>query len=175
MRLRRLAAAIVGNKERRLSLIPTAMILDKFSNAASYEGLHPSFSRAFAWLASYDPTTPDGRYEIGGPDLVAIVQRYVTAPVGEKKWETHRVHGDIQYIVSGAEEIGYALRESLVVKTPYNPEKDAEFYEDPTGSPSRIKLSEGAFAIFLPQDGHQPGVMIDQPASIHKVVIKFRL
>ena len=151
------------------------MILDQLSNAASYEGLHPSFSRSFAWLATYDRTTLDGRYEIGGQDLVAIVQRYVTAPAVEKKWETHRLHGDIQYIVSGAEEIGYAPRESLVVKTPYNPEKDAEFYEVPAGSSSRMKLTEGAFAIFLPPDGHQPGVMIDQPALIHKVVIKFRL
>jgi len=151
------------------------MILDQLSSAASYEGLHPSFSRAFSWLTTYDTTTPDGHYEIGDPGLVAIVQRYVTAPAAEKKWETHRVHGDIQYIVSGAEEIGYALRESLVVKTPYNPEKDAEFYEAPAGSSSRMKLSEGDFAIFLPRDGHQPGVMIDQPAPIHKVVIKFRL
>ena len=106
---------------------------------------------------------------------MAIVQRYVTAPAVEKKWETHRLHGDIQYIVSGAEEIGYAPRESLVVKTPYNPEKDAEFYEAPAGSTSRMNLSEGSFAIFLPHDGHQPGVIIDQPQSIHKVVIKFRL
>ena len=151
------------------------MILDQLSNVASYEGLHPSFSRAFSWLTTYDTTTPDGRYEIGGTDLLAIVQRYVTAPAAEKKWETHRVHGDIQYIVSGAEEIGYAQRESLVVKTPYNPEKDAEYYEAPAGSSSRMKLSEGDFAIFLPRDGHQPGVMIDQPAPIHKVVIKFRL
>jgi YhcH/YjgK/YiaL family protein len=151
------------------------MILDQLFNAASYEGLHYSFSRAFDWLATYDSTTPDGRYEVGGADLVAIVQRYVTAPAGEKKWETHRVHGDIQYIVSGAEEIGYALRESLVVKTSYNPEKDAEFYEAPVGSSSRMKLSEGSFAIFLSQDAHQPGVMIDQPSSIHKVVIKFKL
>jgi YhcH/YjgK/YiaL family protein len=151
------------------------MILDTLANEASYEGLHPSFARAFAWLSTFDPATPDGRYEIGGPSLVAIVQRYVTAPSDEKKWETHRLHGDIQYVVSGREWIGIAPRESLAVKTPYNPEKDAEFYEAPSGSSTKLLMEAASFAIFLPQDGHQPGVMVEGPEDLCKVVIKFRL
>ncbi len=151
------------------------MILDTLANATSYEGLHPSFSRAFAWLSTFDPATPDGRYEIGGPSLLAIVQHYVTAPAAEKKWETHLIHGDIQYVVSGKEFIGYARRESLAVKTPYNPEKDAEFYEPPAAPCSKLLLESGSFAIFLPQDSHQPGVMVEGPENLCKVVIKFRL
>jgi len=151
------------------------MVLDTLSNSPSYEGLHPSFQRAFAWLSTFDPSTPDGRYEIGGPSLVAIVQRYATAPTHEKKWETHRLHGDIQYVVTGREQIGYAARESLAVKTLYNPEKDAEFYEAPSGPHAHLLLEAGFFAIFLPQDGHQPGVMIERADTVHKVVIKFRL
>jgi YhcH/YjgK/YiaL family protein len=151
------------------------MILDTLANASLYEELHTSFNRAFAWLASYDPATPDGRYEIDGPGLVAIVQRYETAPAAEKKWETHSVHGDIQYMVKGSELIGYGKREKLAVRTPYNPEKDAEFYEPPASTPSLVILSAGSIAVFHPQDAHQPGVMIGQPAEVHKVVIKFRL
>ncbi|MCE9588651.1 MAG: YhcH/YjgK/YiaL family protein [Verrucomicrobia bacterium] len=151
------------------------MILDTLGNASTYEKLHSSFSRAFAWLASYDPATPDGRYTIGDDSLIAIVQRYDTAPAESKKWETHRVHGDIQYLVEGAERIGYAERDILAVKTPYNPEKDAEFYQAPTCSSTLLELNAGSFAIFLPRDGHQPGVMIDSPALVQKVVIKFRL
>ena len=150
------------------------MILDTLGNASTYEKLHSSFTRAFAWLASYDPTTPDGRYAISDDSLIAIVQRYDTAPAKSKKWETHRLHGDIQYMVEGSERIGYAERETLTVKTPYNPEKDAEFYEAPAGSSTLLELNAGSFAIFLPRDGHQPGVMIDSPALVQKVVIKFR-
>jgi YhcH/YjgK/YiaL family protein len=151
------------------------MILESLDHAALYSGLHPSFPKAFAWLASHDPATADGRYEIDGPCLVAIVQRYETAPAEEKKWETHRIHGDIQFMVEGSELIGYTKRDLLAVRTPYNPEKDAEFYEPPAGIPSRFRLDAGSFAVFLPQDGHQPGVQIDAPAAVHKVVIKFRL
>jgi YhcH/YjgK/YiaL family protein len=38
-----------------------------------------------------------------------------------------------------------------------------------------LTLGRGNFAIFQPQDGHQPGVQIGAPAEILKVVIKFRL
>ena len=151
------------------------MILETLRNSVLLEGVHPLFPKAFAWLGSYDPATADGRYEIDGSELVAIVQRYATAPANEKKWETHRLHGDIQYMVKGSESIGYGQREELIVRTPYNLEKDAEFYESPEGPTSLVILSAGSFAVFHPQDAHQPGVMIGQPAEVHKAVIKFRL
>jgi YhcH/YjgK/YiaL family protein len=151
------------------------MILETLLNAPLHEGVHPLFPKAFAWLQSYDPVTADGRYEIEGPGLVAIVQRYETAPGEAKKWETHRVHGDIQYMVTGSELIGYERREDLSVRIPYNAEKDAEFYEPPAEPHSQFMLSAGSIAVFHPQDAHQPGVMIGQSSEVHKVVIKFRL
>ena len=154
------------------------MILDQLAHAHLHKEFHPSFPKAFAWLQSFDRTLPDGRYEIDGPGVVAIVQRYETAPCDSKKWETHRLHGDIQVIYEGSEFIGYSRRDELTVKTPYIPEKDAEFY-DPPSAPlhpsSKLLLQSGSFAVFLPHDAHQPGVMLDRPASILKVVVKFRL
>ena len=154
------------------------MILDSLGHSAFYAGLHPFFPAAFAWLRALDPEIPDGRYELGDPGLFAIVQSYETAPSSVKKWETHRLYGDIQYMVSGSELIGYNLRESLVIRDHYNEAKDAEFYEPPSGEITRFALEEGSFAVFLPQDGHQPGVMLggsEAPLDVHKVVIKFRL
>lgn len=151
------------------------MILDSLDRSVRYRTLHPSFLRAFEWLAAYDHATPEGRYEIGGHDLIAIVSRYETAPAAAKKWETHRLNGDIQFMVSGSELVGYAERRILSVRTPYNAEKDAEFYEPPTVTVSRFNLTAGFFAVFFPEDAHQPGVMEETPGEVHKVVIKFRL
>lgn len=151
------------------------MILDTLETCGRYRSMHHSFGPAFEWLAAYDSATPDGRYEIGGPDLIAIVQRYETAPDAEKKWETHRLNGDIQFMVSGSELVGCERREPLTVRTPYNGEKDAEFYEPPAGTVSRFTLAAGSFAVFFPEDAHQPGVMDGCPGGVHKVVIKFRL
>ena len=59
------------------------MILETLRNSVLLEGVHPLFPKAFAWLGSYDPATADGRYEIDGSELVAIVQRYETAPAAD--------------------------------------------------------------------------------------------
>ena len=150
------------------------MILDSLHNAPLYEALHPSFHAAFTWLKSFDPVTPDGRFEVDAAGTVAIVQRYRTASAPEKKWETHRVHGDIQVLYTGRELIGHHPRTGLVLKTPYDSAKDAEFYEAPDSS-SYLDFPAGTFAIFYPEDAHQPGVMKESPEDVLKVVVKFRI
>lgn len=151
------------------------MILDTLDRSPLYHGIHPAFPEAFRWLAFLDSSVPDGRHEISGAALVAIVSRYTTAPAGQKKWEAHRLHGDIQYLLEGMEMIGHARRETMAVRHSYDPEKDAEFYKPPTFQPNLLHLEAGSWAAFFPQDAHQPGVMHGAPAPVLKVVIKFRL
>ena len=151
------------------------MILDQLSSSATYESLHPLFPKAFAYLRSCDVKTEDGKYELQGQDLVAIVQRYQTAPSADKLWEAHQIYGDIQVVYQGLENCGHADQRTLVVTKPYITEKDVEKYAAPSSPAALLTLGRGNFAIFHPQDGHQPGVQVGAPAEILKVVIKFRL
>ncbi|MEI7652168.1 MAG: YhcH/YjgK/YiaL family protein [Verrucomicrobiota bacterium] len=151
------------------------MILDQLSAADAYESLHPFFPKAFAYLRAFDPKTADGKYELIGQELVAIVQRYQTAAAADKLWEAHQVYGDIQVVYQGLEYCGHADQRSLTVTKPYITEKDVEKYAAPSTPTALLTLGRGNFAIFHPQDGHQPGVQIGSPADILKVVIKFRL
>ena len=151
------------------------MILDQLSASADYESLHPLFPAAFAYLRTFDRSTPDGKYELQGKDLVAIVQRYQTAAPAEKLWEAHRVYGDIQVVFSGVEHCGHAELCALRVTHPYSSEKDVEKYAVPAVPTALLTLGRGNFAVFYPQDAHQPGLQIDVPGEILKVVIKFRL
>ena len=151
------------------------MILDQLAASPAYEAIHPLFPKAFAYLRSFDLRTEDGKYELHGKDLVAIVQRYRTAPASDKLWEAHRTYGDIQVVFQGLELCGHADQRSLVVTRPYDAEKDVEKYAAPTAPSALLTLGRGNFAIFHPQDGHQPGVQSGDPADILKVVIKFRL
>jgi YhcH/YjgK/YiaL family protein len=151
------------------------MILDQLSASATYASLHPLFPKAFAYLRSFDMKTEDGKYELQGPDLVAIVQRYQTAPSADKLWEAHQVYGDIQVVYQGLENCGHADQKTLAVAKPYIAEKDVEKYAAPTAPSTLLTLGRGNFAVFYPQDGHQPGVQIGAPGEILKVVIKFRL
>jgi len=38
-----------------------------------------------------------------------------------------------------------------------------------------INLPTGSFVVFLPHDAHQPGVTLDIPNTVFKVVVKFRI
>jgi len=151
------------------------MILDQLSAASDYEGHHPLFPRAFSYLRAFDTKTEDGKYELQGGDLFAIVQRYRTAPCADKMWEAHQIYGDIQVVYQGTEFCGHSAQATLTVTNPYITEKDVEKYAPPSAPSSLITLGQGNFAVFYPQDAHQPGVQIAAAAEILKVVIKFRL
>ena len=49
----------------------------------------------------------DGRVEIDGDRVFALVQRYETVMTDAPRFEYHRKYIDIQYIVSGEEVIGW--------------------------------------------------------------------
>lgn len=152
------------------------MIIDSLSHSADYLGLHPLFPAAFEYLRHFDPATPDGKYELDGKRLYAMVQRYDTAPEAAKAWEAHRVYADIQYIVSGREKIGYAPVEELESSIAYNDLKDMEKFTGEKAIHAVMNLlSAGNFAVYLPQDGHKPGCAVEQPEPVVKVVIKVRL
>lgn len=151
------------------------MILDQLSASAAYESLHPLFPLAFAYLRTFDRETVDGKYELQGQDLVAIVQRYQTAASADKLWEAHQVYGDIQVVYQGLEYCGHTEQTTLTVTKPYITEKDVEKYMLPASASTLLTLGRGNFAVFYPQDAHQPGVQVGTPGEILKVVIKFRL
>ena len=153
----------------------TKVIHDLLSQSSRYENLHPSFPAAFAWLKNFDPSTPDGKYEITGPDCVAGVQRYTTKPCTEKKWEAHQIFGDIQVVYFGDETCGHTDVTGLKSSEAYSASKDVEKFVTPTFPTTQLHLRSGYFTVFYPQDAHQPGVTRDQPTEVLKVVIKFKL
>ena len=109
------------------------MIHAPMAQAGRHFALHPLFPKAFAFLERFEKSTPDGRVEIEGNHLFAVVQRY--QPGAGKLWEAHRTHGDIQVIFEGAEACGVAPTHLLTPFTPYLPEKDIEKFQPPGSSP----------------------------------------
>ena len=152
------------------------MILDTLNHAGNYTALHPLFPAAFDYLRQFDPNTLDGKYEIDGDRLYAVVQRYETAPDEARIWEAHRVYADIQFMVSGRERMIHAPVEELRTGAPYNEAKDVRKYDDEhVRNATSVIVGGGSFCVFLPQDGHKPGCMVDRPEAVVKVVIKVKL
>ena len=151
------------------------MILDTMTNAKRYEGLHPGFKKAFDYIRNTDlASLAPGKYEIEGDDVFGLIQEYKTLPVEEKQFETHKNYIDIQYIISGEEMMGYTALENLTVKTPYNPEKDCEFYDD--AQMSECVVEAGSYAVFFAGEPHKPGCTATgrEASDIRKLVLKIR-
>ncbi len=144
------------------------MILDTLKNAAKYAGLKMGISEAFGFLDQPDlAELPDGKHEILGDRVFAMIAHGDGRNVSDGELEGHRKYIDIQYVISGDESIGWSPREGLVSSTEYDAEKDLEFFE---GKPdSVVRVPPGSFAVFLPTDAHLPLV---GDGSIHKVVVK---
>ena len=176
------------------------MILDRLDTSDRYHGLGPRFAAGFAYLRGTElASLADGRYAVEGDDVVAVVQTYQTRPLELGRWEAHRNHADIQYIVRGVERMGVAPQARMAVQPPYDPDKDTEFYLPGDGALPRSKrgatggvggggvgaaagpgaqfcrVEAGGFTVFLPHDIHMPNLQIDGPAEVKKVVIKVRL
>ena len=150
------------------------MILDQLSHAHLYNGLGERFRRGLDYLrANTSGEVADGRYEIAGEGVVAIVQSYNTKPRDAGRWEAHRHHADIQAIIAGVERMGiHLLNQNDRPSSVYDAEKDVEFY-DCNGDV--VTVVAGSFTIFYPHDIHMPGLMIDRPQYVKKIVIKVGL
>lgn len=152
------------------------MIFDTSSNAALYAPLHKQFAKAFAFIAKAQAETlPVGKYELDGSDLYASVQEYTTRSPWECRFEAHRNYIDIQYILSGMEAFEVTDRSKVTTETPYNDEKDVEFFSG-AEIPVKAVLGAGEYGIFFPNDIHRPGLSHSgKPVPVRKIVVKVRI
>ncbi len=145
------------------------MILDTLENADAYNALNSGFAKAFEFLRRSDLAELDeGRHEIDGERVYAIVVKAAgrTRDVGEL--EAHLKYIDVQYMIDGTDEMGWRSRASCTQpQAEYNAEGDYQMFSDqPT---SWVATVPGTFAIFLPNDPHIPLISPDQ---LHKAVVK---
>ena len=123
--------------------------------------------------ANWDEMT-DGRMELYDGDYMNI-ETGMTKSVEECRWEAHRRHLDIQYVVSGAENVEWAPL--LLGKVEEDrPDDDVYFYAaESLASGATIHHQAGRFCIFTPEDLHRPLLAPQEPASIRKSVVKVSL
>ena len=114
----------------------------------------------------------EGKIEIDGDRVFAIVQRYETIRTEAPKFEYHRKYLDIQFMVSGEEIIGWTSSEQMTIMEPYTADKDICFGTAPEGKWSPVHLQEGQLAVFWPEDGHAPRISVGPPAPVMKIVVK---
>jgi biofilm protein TabA len=150
------------------------MIVTDFDSLAQQIALTPALQTALDWLSTAQAQDlPDGRVEIDGASVYALVQSYTSKP--EPRWEAHQRYLDIQYVVAGSELFGWAPAEALLPADPYNPEKDVVKGSVPAPAASFVRLAPGQLAVVWPADAHAPGTADSAPAPVKKIVVKVRV
>ena len=148
------------------------MIIDQISNFHLYYPVHPRLRSAFDYIHQTDLSALSvGRVELDGENLFAMVQQYNSKPREQGIWEAHRRYMDLQMVIQGIENIGYANIAHLT-QGEYDANKD---FLPLFGEGDFLTLQNGNFVLLLPQDAHMPGIAINSPAPVRKVVIKISI
>jgi YhcH/YjgK/YiaL family protein len=101
-----------------------------------------------------------------------FIQQVTTRPTEGATFEAHRNYLDVQYILEGEEYVGWAPLETVTEDVPYSSEKDIGFY---TGPAEIFRVTAGNCYVVFPEDAHMPGMHLDAPKSLKKIVIKLKV
>ena len=152
------------------------MIIDHVRNREIYKGLEHDIIFALDYLATTNLVNiSEGRHEITA-HMYLMAMQYPTKAFRTDGWEAHRKYIDIQYVVDSKEKIAYAPIDALKIVKEYDAKKD---YTNLEGKENLfLTLKPGMFAIFFPDDAHQPGLFSgpsDLGAQVKKIVIKVEM
>lgn len=152
------------------------MIVDRIENWKHYCN-DPLWQQAFEYLAALDANTPECEMtSLAGNDLKVRVMSYETRAPENAVLEAHDRYVDIQASLDNAEVIGWFPRAGLEIKTPYDPESDAVFFNPPGPPRAFIVNRPGCFTVLLPQDAHMPQLHPGPDCvQVKKVVFKLRV
>ena len=150
------------------------MIVAKLDDIMTQIAPTPNMQRALDFLRQAPGADlPDGRIEIAGDSVFALVQSYQTAPASDPViFEAHRRYIDVQYMVAGDEVLAWASADHLTVTQMYNPASEAWLGTAPASDTTFVRLAAGELAVLYPTDGHAPRVAAGAPAAVKKIVVK---
>ena len=146
------------------------MIVDTLQNLEKYIGVNPLFADVVKFIKENDLNTlEEGKHLIKDKDLFVNIQVAKGKTAEEAAFETHRRMLDIQIPLDREETYGYMPLEDLP-EAPYNEEKDVTKYPG-VKAETLVNCKPGEFAIFFPQDGHQPCI---GNGNIRKAIFKVK-
>lgn len=132
-----------------------------------------AFDAAVGWLEGTDPLTlAEGRHPIDGDKIFVLIQKPVTIPVAENRYELHRDYIDIQVLFKGRERHWHSLahpetgpEEDLLDS------RDLAFYPAPADARS-LDVIPWQYVVYMPGELHCPACALDAPEPIVKAVLK---
>lgn len=147
------------------------MVVDTLDNLEKYVSLNPLFEEVVKFIKENDLNQlEDGKHFIKDKDLFVNITTAHGKSAEDATFETHKKMLDIQIPLDNNETYGYLPLADLP-EAEYNAEKDVTKYPD-VKAETYVNCKPGEFAIFWPQDGHQPCI---GEGDIHKAIFKVKV
>ena len=142
----------------------------------NYTALNPYFPAAFAALERVaEEKFVKGHHEVDGDNIYINALEYNTHGVENAQMEAHTRYIDVMWMLSGDEKIGVCPVEQLQqITKPYDEAGDAflsKFVEDCT----YLRMKADSVCIFFPEDGHAPGLDVDETTCVRKLIAKVKV
>lgn len=154
-----------------LSITPHSSI-DKVQFAKQYHLNQAAWDKAFAYLKNTDlKTLSNGRHVIDGDNVYAIVTEAPTKDYDKTAFESHRKYIDLQYVITGEENMAKTSVASVTVNKPYDETADIAYF---TGEGKIYTVPAGTFMLFFPGEAHRPNITPGGNKVVKKIVIKIK-
>ena len=149
------------------------MILDKLENADRYYDCVPGFEQFMKFYKDNDlEEMPACKIYLDGTDLYVNINDFKGKEESKCRMEAHRDYLDIQIPLGDDEEMGWKAQvDCQEVTQEYDEGKDVEFYADK--ATAKFVVPAGHFAVFFPEDAHQPGIAPGK--EYRKLIVKARV
>jgi YhcH/YjgK/YiaL family protein len=147
--------------------------IDKVQFAEQYHLNKAFWDKAFAFLKETDLSTlATGRHVIDGDNVFGLVSEAPSKDYDKTAFESHTNYIDLQFVISGEENMGVAPLNEVTLDKPYNEKNDIMFY---TGEGKIYSVPQNSFLIFFPSNAHRPNITPGGNKVVKKVVIKIRV
>lgn len=103
--------------------------------------------------------------------LYINVDEYLTKPISECRFESHKKYIDIQMMINGIEGIEVCDIDKLEPATDYSEERDIIFWKELSNQMKSV-ITDNSYVILYPQNAHKPCIAENEPQKVRKLVAK---
>ena len=147
------------------------MIFDNLENLDLYAGVIPQLKDIIKLLENGDIEYEKGSYTTDIKGVRYNVAEYLSKDQDEApEFEFHKKEIDLQIMLEGEEIIDGASRDAAKYADDYNAETDCSMVE--TIENNFIHLVKDMFVIYLTGEPHKPGLAVENPAPVKKIIFK---
>ncbi len=148
------------------------MIFDSVENVSRYFGMDRQLDEGLKLLLFCDFTCMEnGKHGIEGSKVFYTIQNPGLLELPQTKWEHHQKFIDIQFALTGGEQIAWLPTQDIADWDPLDAQNDIAFaHNQQVGT--LLSMEKGRFAVFFPTDAHRPCIAAADIRESRKVVVK---